>query len=104
MRPYTHELHVITSGYSQPQIKIELIAAVDLPFAVNSEARRQNTMKFLAIIFGLLLCWRITKSDFYYNLHGDSMSSLAWAENGRVNSTLARRNSGSRDTHTWKAQ
>ena len=24
MRPYTHELHVITSGYSQPQIKIEL--------------------------------------------------------------------------------
>ena len=155
MRPYTHELHVITSGYSQPQIKIELtlqaqsdiimwrsyvlllvaqpinlsrsmgsfrphspqycfkydaslkriavgvytaddeellvFAAVDLPFAVNNEAKRQNTMEFLAIIFGLLLCWRTTKSNFYYNLHGDSMSSLAWAENDRVNSTLARR-------------
>ena len=155
MRPYTHELHVITSGYTQPQIKIELtllaqsdiimwrsfvlllishpiqltrsmesfrphppqycfkydaslkriavgvytadndellvFAAVDLPFEVNSEARRQNTMEFLAIVFGLLLCWRTARSDFYYNLHGDSMSSLAWAENDRVNSKLARR-------------
>jgi hypothetical protein len=68
-----------------------VFAAVDLPFAVNNEAKRQNTMEFLAIIFGLLLCWRTTKSNFYYNLHGDSMSSLAWAENDRVNSTLARR-------------
>ena len=155
MRPYTHELHVITSGYSQPQIKIALtltaqsdiimwrsfalllvahpiklsrsmgsfrpqspqycfkydaslkriavgvytadddellvFAAVDLPFEVNSEAKRQNTMEFLAIIFGLLLCWRTNRADFYYNLQGDSMSSLAWAENDRVNSTLARR-------------
>jgi len=24
MRPYTHELHVITSGYSQPHIRIAL--------------------------------------------------------------------------------
>ena len=48
-------------------------------------------MKFLAIIFGLLLCWRTVRSDFYYNLHGDSMSSLAWAKNDRVNSTLTRR-------------
>ena len=77
--------------YTADNDELLVFAAVDLPFAVNSEARRQNTMKFLAIIFGLLLCWRTTKSDFYYNLHGDSMSSLAWAENGRVNSTLARR-------------
>jgi hypothetical protein len=48
-------------------------------------------MEFLAIIFGLLLCWRTQKSNFSYNLHGDSMSSLAWAENDRVNSALARR-------------
>ena len=48
-------------------------------------------MEFLAIIFGLLLCWRTNRADFYYNLQGDSMSSLAWAENDRVNSTLARR-------------
>ena len=155
MRPYTHELHVITSGYSQPHIRIALtlqaqtdiimwrsfvlllvaqptklsrsmesfrpqapqycfkydasltriavgvyasdndellvFAAVDLPFAVNDEARRQNTMEFLAIIFGLLLCWRSHKSEFHYNLHGDSISSLAWASKDRVNSKLARR-------------
>ena len=139
MRPYTHELHVITTSYQNrayiagsigyyhvaqlrftmgsfrphsPQYcfkyyaslkriavgvytadddELLVFAAVYLPFAVNSEAKRQNTMEFLAIIFGLLLCWRTTKSDFYYNLHGDSMSSLAWAENDRVNSTLARR-------------
>ncbi len=157
MRPYTHELHVITSGYSQPHIRITLtlqaqtdiimwrsfvlllvaqptklsrsmesfraqasqycfkydasltriavgvytsdsdelltFAAVDLPFAVNNEAKRQNTMEFLAIIFGLLLCWRTNKSDFHYNLHGDSISSLAWASKDRVNSKLARRGS-----------
>ena len=160
MHPYTHELHVITTGYSHSQIKIELtlqaqsdiimwrsfvlllvahpvklsrsmgsfrshppqycfkydaslkriavgvytadddkllvFAAVDLPFAVNNEARRQNTIEFLAIIFGLLLCWRTAKSTIYYNLHRDSMSSLIWAENDRVN--------GSSYTHTRLAK
>jgi hypothetical protein len=48
-------------------------------------------MEFLVIICGLLPCWRTARSNFYYNLHGDSMSSLAWAENDRVNSALARR-------------
>ena len=155
MRPYTHELHVITSGYSQPHVRIDLtdmahsdiimwrsfvlllvaqpdklsrtmesfrpqspqycfkydaslwriavgvysapsdelltFGGVDLPFAVNNEARRQNTMEFIAIILGLLLCWRTDKSNFSYNLHGDSMSSLAWTENDRTNSKLARR-------------
>jgi hypothetical protein len=66
-------------------------AAVDLPFNVTNEARRQNTMEFLAIVFGLLLCWRLQLSNFHYNLHGDSMSSLAWAQADRVNSVLARR-------------
>jgi len=155
MRPYTHELHIITSGYSNPNVRITLtlvaqsdilmwrsfvllliaqpdklsrdlesfrpqspkfsfkydaslyriavgvytadsdtllvFAAVDLPFVVTNEARRQNTMEFLAIVFGLLLCWRKGMSKFHYNLHGDSMSSLAWAQADRVNSTLARR-------------
>ncbi len=77
--------------YTADDDELLVFAAVDLPFAVNNEARRQNTMEFLANIFGLLLCWRTTRTDFYYNLHGDSMSSLAWAENDRVNSTLARR-------------
>jgi hypothetical protein len=48
-------------------------------------------MEFLAIIFGLLLCWRTQKSDFHYNLHGYSMSSLAWESKDRVNLKLARR-------------
>ena len=50
-------------------------SAVDLPFRVNDEARRQNTMEFIAIVFGLLLCWRGRLTNFSYNLHGDSMSS-----------------------------
>jgi hypothetical protein len=153
MRSYTHELHVITSGYTKPHVKIELsllaqsdimmwrsfvlilvaspiklsrsmdtfrpkdpfywydasldriavgvflmsddslvtFAAVDLPFVVNDEARRQNTMEFIAIVFGLLLCWRSQFTHFHYDLHGDSMSSLAWARHSRVNSLIARR-------------
>ena len=155
MRPYTHEMHIITSAYSSPHIRIPLtlvaqsdilmwrsfalllvarpallsrtldsfrsqtpqycfkydasllridvgvysaesdllltFAAVDLPFAVNNEAHRQNTMEFIAIIFGMLLCWRHGLTNFHYNLHGDSMSSLVWAQANRVNSSLARR-------------
>jgi hypothetical protein len=48
-------------------------------------------MEFLAIVFGLLLCWRLWLSNFHYNLHGDSMSSLAWAQADRVNSVFAQR-------------
>ena len=66
-------------------------AAVDLPFQVNNEARRQNTMEFIAIVFGLLLCWCLGLSSFHYDLHGDSMSSLEWAKQSRVNSIIARR-------------
>ena len=77
--------------YTSDSDDLLTFAAVDLPFPVNNEARRQNTMEFLAIIFGLLLCWRTQKSDFHYNLHGDSMSSLVWATKDRVNSKLARR-------------
>jgi hypothetical protein len=66
-------------------------AAVDLLFAVNDEARRQNTMEFIAIVFGLLLCWQSQLTHFHYDLHGDSVSSLAWARKSRVNSVIARR-------------
>jgi hypothetical protein len=153
MRPYTHELHIITSAYSNLNVRIRLtelaqsdiimwrsfvllllakplllsrtlesfrpqepglcfkydaslyriavgiysacsddlitFAAIDLPFVVNNEARRQNTMEFIAIVFGLLLCWKSKLINFHYNLH--SMSSLAWAQADRVNSILARR-------------
>ena len=66
-------------------------SAVNLPFKVNDEACRQNTMEFIAIVFGLLLCWRAQLTNFSYDLHGDSMSSLAWAKSSRVNSIIARR-------------
>ena len=150
MRPYTHTLHVITSGYTQPHAKIHLsdlaqsdvmmwralvllliaqperlsrtmesfrpqaaiyclkydasltgiynlatnelitYAAMALPFEVTNESKRQNTMEFIAVVLGLLLAWRASLKNFAYNLHGDSISSLAWAKADRVNSTLAR--------------
>lgn len=45
-------------------------------------------MEFIAI---LLLCWRRGIRNVHHNLHGDSMSLLAWAQADRVNSTLAHR-------------
>ena len=154
MRPYTHAMHVITSGYTQPHARIllsdlaqsdimmwrafvllliaqperlsrtmesfrpqsaqycikydasltglgvgiynlstsELITytAMSLPFEVTNESKRQNTMEFIAVVLGLLLAWRASLHHFTYNLHGDSISSLAWAKTDRVNSILAR--------------
>ena len=48
-------------------------------------------MEFVAVILGLLLAWRTQLTTFHYDLHGDNMSSLAWARSDRVNSLLARR-------------
>jgi hypothetical protein len=48
-------------------------------------------MEFVAVILGLLLAWRLDIANFSYDLHGDNMSSLAWARSDRVNSLLARR-------------
>ena len=66
-------------------------AALELPFEVTNESKRQNTMEFVAVIFGLLLAWRLKLTNFHYTLHGDDMTSLAWAKADRVNSLLARR-------------
>jgi len=154
MRPYTHTLHTITSGYNCPHVKIQLselaqsdimmwrafvlllianpsrlsrhmesfrhqtaqyiikydasltglgvglyavngnelinYAALQLPFSVDSDSSNQNTMEFIAVILGLLLAWHRKLTIFYYDLHGDNMSSLAWARSDRVNSLLAR--------------
>jgi hypothetical protein len=65
--------------------------ALQLPFSVNSDSSNQNTMEFVAVILGLLLAWRLDIANFSYDLHGDNMSSLAWARSDRVNSLLARR-------------
>ena len=48
-------------------------------------------MEFVAVVLGLLLAWRTKLTSFYYDLHGDNMSSLAWARSNRANSILARR-------------
>ena len=47
-------------------------AALQLPFTVTNESKRQNTMEFVAVIFGLLLAWRSKLHSFHYTLHGDS--------------------------------
>jgi len=47
-------------------------------------------MEFVAVVLGLLLAWRTKLNTFYYDLHSDNMSSLAWARSDRVNSKLAR--------------
>ena len=89
---YDASLFRIAVGvYSAESDLLLTFAAVDLPFAVNNEARRQSTIEFIAIIFGLLPCWRHGLTNFHYNLHGDNMSSLVWAQANRVNSSLARR-------------
>jgi hypothetical protein len=59
-------------------------AALQLPFSVDSDSSNQNTMEFIAVILGLLLAWRKQISTFHYDLHGDNMSSLAWARSDRV--------------------
>jgi hypothetical protein len=48
-------------------------------------------MEFVAVVLGLILALRTNLTNFYYDLHGDNMSSLAWARSDRVNSLLARR-------------
>jgi len=155
MRPYTHILHAITSGYTCPHVRISLselaqsdvmmwrafvlllianpsrlsrpmesfreqpahyiikydasltglgvglydiqenqlvvYTALQLPFTVDNDSSNQNTMEFVAVVLGLLLAWKSKLTNFYYDLHGDNMSSLAWARSDRVNSLLARR-------------
>jgi len=149
MRPYTHTLHTVTSGYTCPHVRIHLselaqsdvmmwrafvlllianpsrlsrpmesfreqpaqyiikydasltglgvgvydikdnwllvYTAFRLPFTVDSDSSNQNTMEFIAVVLGLLLAWRSNLTNFYYDLHGDNMSSLAWARSDRVN-------------------
>ena len=53
---YDASLTRIAEGvYTSASDELLTFAAADLPFAVNNEAERQNTMELFAIIFGLLL-------------------------------------------------
>ena len=38
-----------------------------------------NTMEVVAVVFGRLLAGRLQLQNFSYTLHGDNISSLAWA-------------------------
>ena len=71
----------------------QLIAYTSLhsPFPPTTEARKQNTFEFLAVVVGLLLSKLLHLRDFAYELHGDSVSSLTWTEKNRAASELARR-------------
>jgi hypothetical protein len=68
-----------------------IYSALQLPFDVDNDSSNQNTMEFVAVVLGLLLAWRLKLKNFHYDLHGDNMSSLAWAKADRVNSLLARK-------------
>ena len=61
------------------------------PSVSTNDSSNQNTMEFVAVVLGLLMAWRTKLNTFYYALHGDNMSSLAWARSDRVNLILARR-------------
>ena len=71
--------------------RLVIYTALQLPFTVDNDSSNQNTMEFTAVVLGLLLAWREKLSNFYYDLHGDNKSSLAWAKSDRVNSVLARK-------------
>jgi hypothetical protein len=67
------------SIYHIPDSWLLTYAALQLPFAVTNESKRQNTIELVAIIFGLLVAWHRQLHDFHYSLHGISISFLAWA-------------------------
>ena len=74
--------------YADQDKRLITYAALQLPFSVDSDSSNQNAMEFVAIVLGLLLAWRKKLNTFYYDLHGDNMSSLAWARSDRANSML----------------
>ena len=77
--------------YDIQENQLVVYTALQLPFNVDNDSSNQNTMEFVAVVLGLLLAWKSKLTNFYYDLHGDNMSSLAWARSDRVNSLLARR-------------
>jgi hypothetical protein len=62
-----------------------------IPFAFDADSSYQNTSEYLAVLAGFLCARRLGLSHSSAVLHGDSVSSLHWAAEGRAGSTLARR-------------
>jgi hypothetical protein len=67
-------------------------SALTLPFIVDkSDASRQNTNEYLAVLMALLLVRQegYAARGYAYDVIGDSMSSLSWCAKGRARSQLA---------------
>jgi hypothetical protein len=65
--------------------------ALPLPFPLTSEAKKQNTFEYGAVVLGLLVCHILGLRHRSCELHGDSISSLTWSLRDRADSILARR-------------
>ncbi len=67
-------------------------SALTLPFMVDrSDASRQNTNEYLAVLMALLLIRQESYAvrGYAYDVIGDSTSSLSWCAKGRARSQLA---------------
>jgi hypothetical protein len=65
--------------------------ALALPFPPTTEAKKQNTFEYSAVVLGLLLCHILGIRHRACELHGDSISSLTWSKRDRADFILARR-------------
>jgi hypothetical protein len=61
------------------------------PSSFGADSSYQNACEFLAILAGFLIARQLGLTHCSATLLGDSVSSLHWATEGRVSSTLARR-------------
>jgi hypothetical protein len=64
--------------------------ALPLPFPPTSEAKKQNTFEYGAVVLGLLVCHILGLRHRSCELHGDSISSLTWSMRDRADSLRAR--------------
>jgi hypothetical protein len=93
---YDASLHTISCGmYTRESPTHPLVlrgfAVIFLSFPATSEARYQNTLEFLAVVLGVLICIHLRISHRACELFGDSVSSLRWAIIDRITSVIARR-------------
>jgi hypothetical protein len=87
-------LGVMVSTWSEESRTFVLrgYSALTLPFMVDrSDASRQNTNEYLAVLMALLLIRQegYAVRGYAYDVIGDSTSSLSWCAKGRARSQLA---------------
>jgi hypothetical protein len=86
----TLAIGVYTRNYDGAPLILIAYTSIDLAFP-TTEARKQNTFEFLTVSVGILICQMYNIRNQSCELHGDSISSLAWSQRNRASSTLARR-------------